>query len=141
AAPMLFQKSIVVAIVSASFRAGIRTMVPLKKGAVSDWVVATRPLANNGLALSLENTKRKVEKAESFFRLALDTPAIYREWLRLVETYGVSGVNAHDARIVAAMKVHAISHLLTFNVEDFRRYQKAEIVVVTPAEILRSVST
>src|SRR5688572_6651485 len=73
------------------------------------WVVATRPLANNGLGLSLENTKRKVEKSESFFHLALDTQAIYREWLRLVDTYTVSGVNAHDARIVAAMKIHAIS--------------------------------
>jgi len=28
-----------------------------------------RPLANNGLSLSLENTKRKVEKVESFFAL------------------------------------------------------------------------
>jgi predicted nucleic acid-binding protein len=100
------------------------------------WVVATRPAANNGLGLSLANTKRKIEGAESFFRLTLDAPAIYREWLRLVESYAVSGVKAHDARIVAAMKVNAISHLLTFNVEDFKRFQPSEISVVTPAEVL-----
>ena len=29
------------------------------------WAVATRPIANNGLGLPLENVKRKLEKAES----------------------------------------------------------------------------
>jgi hypothetical protein len=71
----------------------------------------------------------------------LDTQAIYREWLRLVETYAVSGANAHDARIVGAMKIHSIRHLITFNVEDFKRYQQLEISVVTPAELLRSTSS
>src|SRR5437867_5644146 len=66
------------------------------------WVVATRPVSNNGLGLSVENVRRKVEKAESFFLLALDTQALYPEWLRIVAAYAVSGVNAHDARIVAA---------------------------------------
>jgi hypothetical protein len=50
--------------------------------------------------------------------LALDTPAIYAEWRRIVTTYTVSGVNAHDSRIVAAMKVHGLRHLVTFNTED-----------------------
>src|SRR5437868_6761762 len=94
-----------------------------------------------GLGLSRLNAKRKVEMAETFFRLVLDTPTIYREWLRLVETYVVSGVNAHDARIVAAMKIHSISHLVTFNVEDFKRYHQMEIGVVTPADLLRSASS
>jgi predicted nucleic acid-binding protein len=103
------------------------------------WVVATRPVANNGLGLSVEDVKRKVRGAESLFRLMLDTQMIYHEWLRLVGAYSVSGVNAHDARVVAAMKVHQVSHLITFNVEDFRRYHGAEITVATPAEILRSL--
>jgi hypothetical protein len=38
---------------------------------------------------------------------------IYAEWLRLVETYPVCGVNAHDRRLVAAMKVHGIREILS----------------------------
>jgi len=45
-------------------------------------VAATRPIANNGLGLAVDNVKRKLERAESFFELLPDTPAIYREWLR-----------------------------------------------------------
>ena len=51
------------------------------------WVVATRPIVSNGLGLPLNDVKRKISKAESFFSLTLDTQAIYREWLRLVETF------------------------------------------------------
>ena len=61
-------------------------------------------------------------------------PAIYPEWERLVIQYAVIGRNAHDARIVAAMKVHGITHLLTFNVGDFKRFQG--ITVVAPDEIV-----
>jgi predicted nucleic acid-binding protein len=101
-------------------------------------VVATRPIANNGLLLLLENVKRKLEKAESIFRLVLDTQPIYREWLRLVEKYTVLGISSHDARIVAAMNVHGLTHLLTFNVQDFKRYHGKEISIVSPDEFLRS---
>ncbi|MEK7832647.1 MAG: hypothetical protein AAB401_16260 [Acidobacteriota bacterium] len=43
------------------------------------------------------------------------------------------GKPAHDARIVAAMKVHGIAHLLTFNVGDFKRFPN--ITVVSPDEV------
>jgi hypothetical protein len=35
---------------------------------------------------------------------------------------GVSGIQVHDARMVAAMRVHGIANLLTLNAKDFRRY-------------------
>jgi predicted nucleic acid-binding protein len=92
------------------------------------------------LGLSIENVKRKVEKTESFFPLRLDTQPIYGEWLRLVGTYRVSGVNAHDARIVAAMRVHGLSRLVTFNVSDFKRYDGTEISVLTPSDVLQSLA-
>jgi hypothetical protein len=34
----------------------------------------------------------------------------------------VSGTKVHDARLVAAMMVHAITHLLTLNAGGFARY-------------------
>jgi len=104
------------------------------------WVVATRPISSNGLGLTVEVVKRKLEEAESLFELLQDTAAIYREWLRLVHVYSVAGVGAHDARIVAAMKTHAVTHLLTFNSDDFKRFNKTEITVSTPREILHPAS-
>src|SRR4051794_25296165 len=95
------------------------------------WVVATRPIANNGLGLAPDSVKRKLEKAEVFFELLLDTGAIYGEWLRLVHKYSVSGVGAHNARIVAAMKTHSVTHLVTFNPDDFKRFDKTEVTVMT----------
>jgi predicted nucleic acid-binding protein len=44
------------------------------------------------------------------------------EWRRIVVAYQVSGKSSHDARLVAAMNVHGITQVLTFNVKDFARY-------------------
>jgi hypothetical protein len=40
----------------------------------------------------------------------------------------VKGKQVYDARIVAALLRHHISHLLTFNASDFRRYSEMNIV-------------
>jgi len=32
------------------------------------------------------------------------------------------GVQVHDAKLVASMTVYSVTHLLTFNVDDFKRY-------------------
>ena len=45
----------------------------------------------------------------------------------------VIGKMAHDARLVAAMKRHDITHLLTFNDRDFSRF--TDIMVVNPASV------
>lgn len=55
------------------------------------------------------------------------------QWLHLVSTYRVIGRRVHDARIVAAMIVHGVTHLLTFNRDDFRQFPM--IVVVTPNDL------
>lgn len=49
-------------------------------------------------------------------------------------THAVSGKNAHDARLVAAMLAHGLTHLLTFNDADFQRF--TGITTVTPAAVL-----
>ena len=56
------------------------------------------------------------------------------EWRNLVVAHSVTGVKVHDARLVAAMRVYGISHLLTFDAEDFRRY--ANITVSRPEDIV-----
>src|SRR4051794_39195597 len=97
------------------------------------WAVATRPLQSNGLALTIEEAARELEGLKMIVSILPDTPDILSEWEKLVIQHRVSGKQAHDARIVAAMKVHGVTHLLTFNTGDFKRY--ADIAAVHPANI------
>jgi hypothetical protein len=48
--------------------------------------------------------------------------AVYRERRRLVFAHSVAGVQVHDARLAAARSVHRVTHLLTLNPDDFKRY-------------------
>jgi predicted nucleic acid-binding protein len=97
------------------------------------WAVATRPVENNGIGLSTTQAVQEIEKLKKIFVLLLDTPDIFPEWESLVIKYMVIGKQVHDARLVAAMITHKITHLLTFNIEDFKRF--SEIIAVTPSSI------
>ena len=101
------------------------------------WNVATRPAQHNGLGFSASVTLAEVEKIEAAFELLPDTPALYAEWKSLVIRHGVIGVKVHDARLVAAINVHGVHRLLTFNAGDFTRYG---IEVVQPAAVLGASS-
>jgi predicted nucleic acid-binding protein len=96
------------------------------------WVVATRPPSQNGLGLSTTEAAAELMRLKSMFPLLPDTPAIYPVWESLVIQYRVSGKPAHDARLVAAMHVHGLTAILTFDKTGFSRY--AGIEVVCPAD-------
>lgn len=98
------------------------------------WAVATRPAANNGLGLPVDQTAAQLRNLKSLFTLLADTPDVFSEWERIVLQYQVSGKQAHDARLVAAMIVHDVTHLLTFNTTDFKRF--TAITAVNPQSIL-----
>ena len=97
------------------------------------WSVATRPINNNGLGMSCPWTSSKVENLKSTFTLRRNEPGIFDQWLSLVSQYDVKGKNVHDAMLVAAMLVHGLTYILTFNVGDFKRFQ--EITVIHPQQI------
>lgn len=97
------------------------------------WNVLTRPRASNGLGVSTSTAQAEVEKIEAALQLLPEAPGTYAEWKRLVLRHGVVGVKVHDARLVAAMNVHGVRRLLTFDVADFTRY---EIEVLEPAQVL-----
>ncbi|MEH2374243.1 type II toxin-antitoxin system VapC family toxin [Nostoc sp.] len=97
------------------------------------WNVYTRPTERNGLGRSVVETQAEVNRLKVLFPLLLDTQAIYQEWERLVVAYEIRGVNVHDARLVAAMLVHGLAHILTFNISDFARY--SEVTAVNPTTI------
>lgn len=99
------------------------------------WNVATRPSNKNGLGLSPPETAAEVAQLKELFILLPDTEQIYPQWERLVKTYEVRGTKVHDTRLVAFMLVHRLSHILTFNTKDFRRF-RTEVTVVSPNEIM-----
>ncbi|HTU89509.1 MAG TPA: PIN domain-containing protein [Gemmataceae bacterium] len=98
------------------------------------WVVCTRPAAQNGLGLSPAEAQAELSRLKSLFTLLDDTPAIFPQWEQLVMQHQVRGKNAHDARLVAAMMVHGLSRILTFNVGDFQRYQT--LTVLEPQQVV-----
>lgn len=98
------------------------------------WVVATRPLEQNGLGGSTEQAARDVEDRMRSFSVLLDERGVFTRWHGLVATYQVKGKSAHDARLVAAMLRHGLTHVLTYNTADFSRY--AGIQGVSPADVI-----
>lgn len=98
------------------------------------WSVGTRPANMNGLGLTAVTVQTEIGKLRSFFHRLEETPAVFVEWEKLVVLHSIVGKNVHDTRLVAAMMVHGITHLLTFNKQDFQRY--TNITVLTPADVM-----
>jgi predicted nucleic acid-binding protein len=92
------------------------------------WNALTRPADRNGYGLSPLEANRCAVSIEDRLRLLSDTPAVHTEWRRLLLDYRVSGVQVHDARLVAAMRVHGVRRILTFNAKDFARFDAIEAV-------------
>jgi hypothetical protein len=101
------------------------------------WVVATRPVTQNGLGLTAPQAQSELARIESLFPLLPESAAVYAEWRRLVTTHQITGKPAHDARIVASMMIHGVSHVLTFNTGDFSRY--SGITALEPALVLAPI--
>jgi predicted nucleic acid-binding protein len=100
---------------------------------VEFWNVATRPAKANGLGFTAQQAARYVDRFQTLLRLVPETPELFSIWRKLVLDREVSGIQVHDARIVAAMDVHRVTRILRFDVDDFKRY--TGIAVVHPAEV------
>ena len=98
------------------------------------WVVVTRPTENNGLGYSADQATLEISQLASYLHVIKGEGGIFSELQRLVTQYKVVGKNAHDTRLVAAMKEHEITHLLTLNPKDFNRF--TEITVQTPTDFI-----
>lgn len=92
------------------------------------WNASTRPVDRNGFGLSAEETDRRARRFESRLRLLPDSLAVHEELRKLLVDYGVSGVQVHDTRLVATMRVHGVNRILTFNTKDFARFAGIEAV-------------
>jgi predicted nucleic acid-binding protein len=89
---------------------------------VEFWRVCTRPISANGFGLSIAETNGRAKVIERLYTLAPELPDVHRQWRALVVIHAVSGIQVHDAKLVALMRVHGLVDLLTLNVADFQRY-------------------
>ncbi|WRH65462.1 MAG: type II toxin-antitoxin system VapC family toxin [Planktothrix sp. GU0601_MAG3] len=98
------------------------------------WVVATRPVAVNGLGWTTEKTRNIIDELLNRFPLLEESPQIFLNWLDLVTTNQVMGKRTHDARLIAVMLANNITHILTFNPSDFGL--KSRITVICPRQLV-----
>ena len=92
------------------------------------WNTCTRPLDRNGYGLALKDADRRARFFENRLHLLPDSLAVHNEWREMLLVHGISGVQVHDARLVAAMRVHGVKRILSFNNADFVRYRDIEAV-------------
>jgi predicted nucleic acid-binding protein len=92
------------------------------------WNACTRPVDRNGYGLSPQETDRRARLFEEKLRLLPDSLVVHEEWRKLLVTHTVSGVQVHDAHLVAVMRVYGVKRILTFNDKDFTRYMGIEAV-------------
>lgn len=59
---------------------------------------------------------------EGMFIVAEDQPIVTQQLYLLLEQIPFGGKQVHDANIVATMLAYSIPRLVTYNVEDFRRF-------------------
>lgn len=117
-----------------ALRARGDTLVIAAQNAAEFWNVCTRPAsARGGFGLSVAEAERRLRAIERLFPVIPDGAAAYHAWRALLVAHGVMGVQVHDARLVALMKVHATAHILTLNGGDYRRYPG--IVTIDPASL------
>lgn len=105
---------------------------------VEFWNVCTRPADKNGFGLTGAETDACAKLIERNFLFLPDTDRTHTEWRQLVVARSVAGVQAHDARPVAAMLAHGVPKLLTLNNRDFTRYPG--ISVIHPRDVVAAVS-
>lgn len=120
-----------------ALKRAVHTTVSTPQNRAEFWNVCTRPgTARGGMGLTVGETARRLRAVERVTALLPDDVAAYGRWKDLVTANGVRGVQVHDARLVALMFVHGVTHILTLNAADFYRY--AGIVVVTRDEVFQS---
>lgn len=88
----------------------------------------------NGLGLTSQETRKRINQFMIEFIFLEETPDIFSYWLEMVTNNDIKGKRSHHIRLLALMKSHNISHLLTFNPKDF--IQLSQITIVQPQDII-----
>lgn len=95
-------------------------------------VVATRPMAENGLGLSVPDALHNVDQFSRPPTVFCDQLESVSARLReLTAAHDLKGQRIHDANVVATMLVHGIGRLVTENTRDFAVFDEIETSTVS----------
>ena len=89
-------------------------------------VIMTRPQAFE--ALPKDSVLQQTNDFCHRFNVADDTGNVTQQLLSLLKQYPSGGKQVHDTNIVAAMLANGVTHLLTHNVKDFKRFDHVLVV-------------
>jgi predicted nucleic acid-binding protein len=82
-------------------------------------MVATRPIAANGLGLDPIDALSNVSRLRGRLALLEENERVHRLLSRLVERHALRGKRIHDANIAATAIAHGIEGIVTLNPGDF----------------------
>lgn len=68
-----------------------------------------------------------LEKWESAFFVADETSQVTANLRKLISKYSLKGKRIHDANIVATMMEYEIKNLITWNIDDFKKFDEIEL--------------
>lgn len=74
--------------------------------------------------VSITQLKQDIQFFSEDYYILEDSSSITEKLTELMEEFSVSGALVHDANIVATMIVNKIEHILTYNVSDFKKFEK-----------------
>jgi predicted nucleic acid-binding protein len=100
------------------------------------WNVATRPKRYNGFGIEHDEAKGMLQLIERLFPLLWHDEESYQKWRDIVTDYDVSGVQVHDAKLIALMLIRGVEQILTFDDQDFNRYEPDGIRTIQPRTFL-----
>jgi predicted nucleic acid-binding protein len=101
------------------------------------WAVATRrpgppPAGQNGLGMTCRQATQWMAYFQRRYTLLTDRSDLVPCWHTLVSSFEIAGMKSFDVRLVAAMQTHGVTHLLTFNLSDFKGFA---IRLIDPATV------
>jgi predicted nucleic acid-binding protein len=86
------------------------------------WVVATRPVTNNGLGMSPDQTDQFLNHfARAFIRIA-DPPGLFDAWRSPVNAHAIRSIRSYDARFIAFVQMAKLNGFMTYNLEHFSNF-------------------
>lgn len=84
--------------------------------------VMTTPIKSNGLGFTTERAHEEIQDLMETYEMTEDSNSSFVKWRSLVSKYSVSGKNTYDTHLVACMLVNEIGSILTYNPNDFKRF-------------------
>lgn len=107
--------------------------------AIREYLAAsTRPIAANGLGLSLAAARANLDAFRGNMRLLPEERPVLPSFFRLLDAAPCTGRRLYDAHLAATAMAHQVFEVLTLNGSDFAPFA-AHLSVVTPNEALARI--